>query len=341
MAKHLLLVALMLFTYCGVYSQPPAARHLKHFSINDKKLGTINFYVTERDIDKYKPILLYLDGSGESPMFTFKIDAADRHSTIMFSTIVFNYDSLAAKYHVVFISKPEVKFADTFFVRSFDTVIETTAPPGYTNKLSSEWRAGAASSVIDFLCGRLKVNTKKVVVMGYSEGAQVAPHVAAINKKVTHVICFCGNGLNQLYDFVLQERAKAAKKEISENDAQKNIDTLMAVFKDIYVHPDATDKFWNGHTYKRWASFCTVDPIDYMLQLNVPIYFAHGTADDNTQIVSSDYVALEFLKRRKTNLIYKTYPAYNHYFQQVSTDKAPEEHINEVLREMFVWLDKQ
>ena len=338
--RHLLFF-IFFFSHHLATGQPPSARALRHFSILDKQLGKIDFYLTEKDIDKRKPLLLFLDGSGATPLFRFKIDQADKHNMIMYSTIIFNYDSLATQYHIAFISKPGVRFADTFFVRSLDSNIETDPPREYTEKLSADWRAGAASAVIDYIITHQKVNTKKVAVMGYSEGAQVAPHVAVLNKKVTHLICFSGNGPNQLYDFVIQQRLRASKGELSEQETQNNIDTLLLAFKDIYAHPTSTDKFWSGHTYKRWASFCTVNPLDYMLQLNIPIYLAHGTADDNTQIINSDYVQLEFLKHHKKNLIYKTYPSCNHFFREINKDKLPIEHIDEVISEMFSWLDKQ
>ncbi len=339
--SRLLVLSMMLFLIQGsALGQPPAAINLKHYVVADKKLGTINCYVTDKGIDKEKPLLLYLDGSGDRPLFRFKIDSA-RKSNIMYSTITFNYDSLAALYHVVFISKPGVKFADSVFVSSLDSNVETNTPAEYTTRLSAGWRAEAASAVLDFLPGVLKVDARKVVVMGYSEGSQVAPHVAVLNKKVTHVVLFSGNGINQLYDFIIQERLRAGRGEISHEEAQINIDELMSTFSNIFKHPLSTDSFWAGHTYLRWSSFCNTDPMDYMLQLKIPIYLAMGTADENTQVLSTDYLALEFLRRGKNNLIYKSYPSCNHFFQKIIKNAPPEDHLDEVTNEMFEWLNKQ
>jgi dienelactone hydrolase len=339
MQKFLFLLIFLSFNYNGA-CQPDYASTLKHFSIKNKDFGTINFYVSKRGIEQRKPLLLVLDGSGGRPLFRFEMDTAHK-STLSYPLIFTQYNSLSSKYHIVFISKPGVKLVDSFIVNSLDSNIESALAMEYNQRLSAEWRAGTAASVIDFLVQNLKINPKKIVVMGTSEGAQVAPRVAVMNKKVTHVVCFSGNGLNQFYDFIIGERMKAASGEITESDAQHNIDTLMNIFKDIYTHPLAVDKFWNGHTYQRWASFCQHDPLDYMFQLNIPIYLAHGTADDNTAVLSADYIALEFLRRGKKNLTYKTYPGYNHYFQQVYKDKPPAEHIDEVMNEMLTWLDKQ
>jgi pimeloyl-ACP methyl ester carboxylesterase len=258
----------------------------------------------------------------------------------MYSTITLNYDSLAAWYHIVFISKPGVPLVDSVFVPSLDSPIDYTTPSEYTKKLSAEWRAQAASLVLDFLTAKLPIDKKKIVVMGYSEGAQVAPHVAVLNKKVTHVICLVGNGLNQFYDFIIQERLRAVRGEVTEDQAQQNIDTLLGYFRDIYAEPSSTDKQWAGHSYQRWASFCMIDPLDYLLQLNIPVYLVKGTADENTQILSTDYVALEFLRRGKHNLTYKTYTGCNHFFQRMNNDGKPEDKMDEVIGEAMGWLSR-
>jgi pimeloyl-ACP methyl ester carboxylesterase len=317
----------------------PTMKDLVQYSLQTKELGKVDFYVSKKGIDTKKPVLLLLDGSGGQPLFRYKIDSASK-SSIMYASLPFDLDSISNKYHLVLISKPGIKLADTFYVPSLDSNIAYPEVPEYNQRLSAAWRAGAASEVVNYVVKHLPVDKKKVVAMGLSEGAQVAPRVAAMNMKITHVVCFCGNGVNQFYDFVIQERMRVLTGEISDSMAQDNIDTLMVQFADIYKHPKAKDKYWAGHTYKRWAGFCEKDPMDYMLALDIPIYMAHGTADDNTQILSTDYVALEFLRKGKTNLTYKTYPGYNHYFQQVHKDKPPVEKIDEVTNEVLRWLEE-
>lgn len=104
-----------------------------------------------------------------------------------------------------------------------------------------------------------------------------------------------------------------------QEQAQKEIDSLMAIFKDIYAHPTATDKFWYGHTYKRWASFCSDVPLSNMLQLNIPILIIAGGYDENSPITGMDYVQVEFVRKQKQNLTYKVYPNCDHWFNDRET----------------------
>ncbi len=339
MLRHFLLLFFLAVASASTGAQPLWRQHLVPFQLTDKKWGKVNFCVTSKDIHKRKPLLLYLDGSGDKPLFHYVVDTAQR-GAMMYSTITFNYDSLAAYYHIVFIAKPGIPFVDSVISGAHGSDQEPATPPEYTKMLSGDWRSYTASLALDFLLARLPVDRKKVIVMGYSEGAQIAPHVAVLNKKVTHVACFVGNGLNQFYDFIIQERLKAVRGEETAEEAQRNIDTLMLTFKDIYANRTSTTKEWAGHSYLRWASLCTKDPMDYMLQLTIPVYMAKGTADENTQILSTDYVALEFLRRGKRNLTYHPYPGCNHFFQKQGKDGKPEDHIDEAMDDLLKWLGK-
>lgn len=46
-----------------------------------------------------------------------------------------------------------------------------------------------------------------------------------------------GNSLNQLYDFIIEKRLSAQKGEISNDEAQANIDSLYIEYEKIYNNP--------------------------------------------------------------------------------------------------------
>ncbi len=159
----------------------------------------------------------------------------------------------------------------------------------------------------------------KVIVFGFSEGGQVAPRVAVANKKITHCIAFVGGGLNQFFDEIIKNRMLAFKGEISQEESQKRIDNLFADYEKIYQNPDKTSLFWFGHTYKRWSSYTATPTIEYIKKLSIPIYIAQGTDDQSTNVLSADYIRLEFLRLNKHNLTFKNYPGFNHSFQNAKT----------------------
>jgi hypothetical protein len=86
----------------------------------------------------------------------------------------------------------------------------------------------------------------QIVADGYSEGAQVVPALAVADKRVTHIVAIVGSGLNQLYDGIMAWRIKAAKAEISHQQAQDSINANLKIIKDIYLHPDNTTMDYEG-----------------------------------------------------------------------------------------------
>ena len=184
-----------------------------------------------------------------------------------------------------------------------------------------EWRAKAASLIIDQAIKLLPVDQSKILVIGHSQGGQVAPKVAVINKKVTHVVLLNSNSLNHLYDFVLQERLASFTGEQTFEQTQNNIDSLFADYKKIFADPNNKTKNWNEETYYRWASFSNETPLENMLKLNIPIMVIAGGKDLwGSFIMNTDYVEIEFLRYKKTNLTYKVYPYANHFLQDEITE---------------------
>ena len=215
----------------------------EHHTINIEG-DTINYYLTKSE-NKKLPLLLYLDGSGAFPLFHQMKEGTG-------STVVFDYRSLQTQYRILLISKPNVPFIDSvsFGGNGFPNY---KAPEQYHKKLSLFWRVNTADTIINHLAKSNKIDTSKVVVLGFSEGAQVGPYLAKQNKLVSHLILFGGNGLNQFFDPIITARMNAQKGTITETEAQEQIDSLFNAYKKIYKNPTSTDKVWWGHTYLRWA----------------------------------------------------------------------------------------
>lgn len=283
---------------------------LIHHSITDKKLGVINFYVSDTLHEQTKPLLLFLDGSGNNALFTYRPDTDGKLQ--LYSSIPFHYKSLSLTYHIVCISKPNVPLTDTLLSNEFPK--ENAI---YDSMMSADWRVLSASKVLDYVLKNYSVDQTKIVAMGYSEGGQVAPRLSLAHKKITHCIAFVGGGLNQLFDQIIENRIAAQKGEMSQQEAQQRIDSLYLDFEKIYRKPRSTTDFWYGHTYLRWSSFCSTPTLSYLVKLSIPTYIAQGTDDQSTSILSSDYIRLEFLRLGKTNLTHKIYPDCDHMFNKV------------------------
>ena len=307
--KFLLLFSIYIVNAACGFGQDFKDTLFEHHTLTKAKLKTFEIHVTRSDSKTKKPLIIYLDGSGNFPIY-YKTKAG-RYST----SIPLNIKKYAKDYYIAIISKPGTPFKDSL---KYSNSGRPYYPENdlYKELYSLDWRAQTASEAIDYLTKTLPVDTKKIIVIGYSEGSQVAPKVAVLNKKVTHVVCFVGNALNQLYDFILEARLKAERKQITTEESQQIVDSLYMEYEKIYQHPGAVDQSWYGATYLKWSSFSKTTPLENMLKLNIPILYIAGGKDNNQTILSMDYAKLEFLRKGKTNMTYKVFPNADHFFQE-------------------------
>lgn len=310
MKKHylFLLFCFLLGIQLNAQSLNPEKLGLKAYSIADKELGAINYYVSTNKIDARKPVLLYLDGSGAYPLFQYMPRGTG-------STIVVDFRNLSNDYHIVLISKPGVPLVDSVKSDPNSGFPIYPAPAEYTKRLSLDWRVKSADLVLNKVLKELPVDRTKVVALGFSEGFQVGAKLATLNKNISHLLLFVGNGLTQFYDFIIHNRMDAQKGLITEEQAQRNIEGIYAAIKDIYTYPTATDKEWYGHSYLRWSSFCNNNPSENLLQLQIPIYLVAASNDRSSAVLSTDYLYLESIRQGKNNITYKVYP-YDHSFNE-------------------------
>ena len=308
-----LLVVLVSLFISKAFAQHPNELLFDHYQLQTASLGKVSIHVTKAlGSKKEKPLLLYLDGSGNMPVF-YK-----RRPNRYFTSVPLDIKRYVDAYHVVLISKPGVPFSDSLrYTQTGQDYYPTNAE--YESRNSLDWRAESASQVIDLLLKKLPVDKRQVIVLGYSEGSQVAPRVTALNKNVTHVVCFVGNALNQFYDFLLMTRLHVEKGELTPELGQTIIDSLYTQYAAIYHSPTDTKRYWYGATYQKWASFCATLPLESMVRLKIPILYIAGGRDRNQTILDMDYAKLEFLRRGKDNLTYKVYPSCDNYLQEERT----------------------
>lgn len=139
------------------------------------------------------------------------------------------------------------------------------------------------------------VDSKRVLVLGHSEGGQVACQVAASLAQVTHVAVMAGGGPTQLYD--LLEQARSGDMYDPNATSQQRVETLMEDWKQVLDAPEATDQFILGHTHLRWSSFLASSPIEAILKSKAKVFIAQGTIDRKTLPASSEVLYAELLAR--------------------------------------------
>lgn len=267
--------------------------------------GPIHFYVSTGgvplDQTKTKNVMLYLQGSGPVPLYFGETDRPG--SSLMFDAEDF------ADYHYVVISKPGVPF----FAAS-----KEQSNPTYQKRTSLECRVSDVICVLDFLRAKKWVG-ENVLLMGHSEGADVAPWVAAKSPVVTRLVTLAPGGLSQMLELTLLERKKAERGEVTQAEAQAEIDAMNAQFRQIFADPTNWEKQWYGHSYLRWSTF--VRPaMEAYVKLDIPVLMIAGLHDQNTPCESAEAVELEFIRLGKENLTLERWPM-DHYFVQRDGDQ--------------------
>ncbi len=329
------LILMLVFSKTTTYGQhEKIINNWKTISINDHILGKIDYHVYKNKISNRKPLIIYLQGSTNFPLYF--LNPNGRYS----NGITLNINAISNDYHIVLISKPNTPLVDSIKIAPSGRK-QYPMREGYSEKYSLDWRANSTDKVINDALKKLNVDSSTVIVWGHSEGSQVAPAVAVKNKNVTHVISMMGNSLNHLYDFILMQRLSALNGEKSNEEAQLNIDSLYIEFEKIYKDPKSTTKEWFGETYYKWSSFTLNSPIDNMLKLDIPILYVAG-GEDRHSILNMDYAKLEFLRKGKDNLTYKVYPNCDHYFMETKTDESGKkewiDHMDEINGFALKWV---
>jgi esterase/lipase len=344
MKKGAFLLALSLLIFQGGFSQglTPEERGLEAFKIEHETLGDIHYYVTEKGIGQKKPLLFLFSGTSGLPTMLV-VKSGDKN--LQLGTVP--PDQLhyfAGDFHVVFMSKAGTPFCDTVEVEEIDPMknLEEYRPSEeYIQNAGMEWEMQASKIVVDDLLQRLSIDKNIIVAMGISEGGLLVARLASEDSRITHLVSVISTGLNQFYSSIINRRMDAATGALSHKEAQKEVESLFAIYKDVYANPESTDKWYYGHPYKRWGSFCHFIPVDHMVNLDIPILLVNGTADRSSPILQSDYIMLEFIRREKTNLTYHVVPGMGHSMRGVVIEDGKEKSVSyrtDVFKKIKEWI---
>lgn len=343
MKKAIFLIPLFIIQSLFSQGVTPKDWGFKEFHIENDQLGHISYYVTEKGIDQEKPLLFIVSGTRGLPIM---LVVHSGEKSIQLGTMPPDQIKyFSEKFHVAIMGKAGTPFCDTMKAEEINPMknLEDYMPSEeYIQKCGMEWEVQASSIVIDKLCNMLPISTNKVIAMGISEGGRLVPRLAAENDSITHLVCVISGGLNQFYSSIINRRIDAATGKITHHEAQAEIESLFEIYKEIYNDPHNTDKWYYGHPYKRWASFCNDIPLEHLVKLDIPILFLNGSADRSTPILQADYIMLDFIRLGKTNLTYQVLPGAEHSLYEIVKENGEEKAISrrkEAFKKIVEWID--
>ncbi len=230
-----------------------------------------------------------------------------------------------------------------------------------TNSTSMDY-AKDAEAALNYLKTRKEVNTKKIGMLGHSEGGLIAPIIASERKDINFIILAAAPGVKITELMALQNdavlRSSGADSTLIkhygilyrniENDiinAKDSVDAYKRIAASItdwknktpketvqavgMVNEDAEKKFINefvGFYNNRWYnSFMKFNPQPYLEKLSCKVLAING--DKDIQVVSSQNLpAIQTALEKSKSKVYtvKEFSGLNHLFQHCKTCSTEE-----------------
>jgi pimeloyl-ACP methyl ester carboxylesterase len=275
----------------------------------DNYKRTITFYLSDLLGANNVPLVVYVQGSGGGSLF-----AKDKDTVGTNLDLPSYLAPMKGRARLLLVEKPGVKLFEQ--PKTWGTA-EGCSTEFLRENTLERWTEAINASIkaAQSLPG---IPKNRLLVIGHSEGGQVAPHVAFRNPGVTHVASLAGAGPTQLFDMTyFAEKASNGPEPDSSEKAITSTDRVEDVYRawaDMKADPHSITKFWAGHPYNRWYSYCTSSPLEDLLHCKAKIYIVQGTDDVSTSVVSFDVVRAELVAHNR-NVVAERLEGADHGFR--------------------------
>ncbi len=293
------------------------------------KDDTVHYYVHQKQGAKPSKVVIYLQGTTPVPEPFFEAEQV-KGGYKYYQYFSSDYNFLNDEYIFVIISLPgvpAVKDQGTLDLQK------------YHQLNSLDYRVLAADAVINHIADTL-FKPEKIIVYGHSEGAFVAPKLAVVNNKITHLGVWGGSALPDFFDFIMFDRKANLRGEQSSEATQKNIDEVIQQFKTISSDPTNTVPSNQNeiaeYTNKRWWSYAE-PTINHLIKLDIPIHVQVATEDQSSPIESNYLIPLEFARLGKNNLSFNVCVDCDHGFKNIKTQQ---DHWPEIFQNFIRWTEE-
>ena len=296
------------------------------YTTQDAEKRTVTFYISKTIAEQKRlPIVLYCPGSGSHSVFTANASGASSGFQGFLLQVV------KGRAHVMVVEKPGVKFLDTpaqlgSSLEGSEEFLRNYAPKSWAEVNIAALRTAWLLPQVD---------GSRTLVLGASEGGQIAARVAAHFPEVTHVAVLACGGATQLFDALTQ--ASQPRPNDNPGDAGKRRQAVLDEWAKIQADPDSISKFWNGHPYRRWSSFLRENATTDLVRAKARVYLAHGSADEAVPVVSHDQLEAE-LRAKGRPVTSERLEGLNHSFQpKDSPPGRPSNELAGLLKRILEW----
>lgn len=154
-----------------------------------------------------------------------------------------------------------------------------------------------------------------VILLGASEGGEVAAAVAAREPRVSHLILI-GTGGGWTQEREIRHFIATAPPFLGLS-TQAEFDAVLAA---IDADPEST-KEWAGNPYRRWSTFLRAAPVDDLLRSRAGVFSAHGTADRSVPLESARALRDACAAAGRDDFTHFEVPGADHSFRETGTGR--------------------
>lgn len=254
-----------------------------------------------------RPVVIWLEGSGCNGQFLLR-DGRLRYGT---------YAVLAELARGALVVAPEKRGIP--FGHTGPGGQATQCPPEFIAHATLGERMADVSLLIDAVRA-LGADSSRILLVGHSEGADVAGNVARQRPDVTHVAFLAGGGPVQMFDFAVLLRREAREKGLPHEQVEAAVTALEEDFRKIQADPQSTTRFFRGHAFRRWSDYFAHPPMEGLLATKARLFVAHGTLDTSVPIESFDLLTMELVRARRTDVVVRRYAGTGHALGEPSAN---------------------
>ncbi len=270
------------------------------------------------------PLIVNVEGSGAGSAF-MKIGEQINGGMTGWLAFVAQKDA-----HVLVVEKPGVELFDDHQGGNVEGASQEFLE-NYTLEYVTQSNVEAIRAILQLP----QVSSKKVLIFGISDGGQIAAEISANLPEATHVAPLACGGPTQIFDFVMFASRPLPDDQLG--DVEERVKDIYSSWEKILQDPQSTEKFWSGHPYRRWASFCASSTTDALLKTKAKIYLAHGVLDDAVPVESFD-VLVATLRSKGQKLVAERLDGLSHQFQsEKESEEQSYDNLDQLIERILQW----
>ncbi|MBX9952681.1 MAG: prolyl oligopeptidase family serine peptidase [Candidatus Obscuribacterales bacterium] len=291
------------------------------YQTGDKFGRKITFFVSQPTQKKPLPIVLFINGAGGQSAFQKTPEGIVGD---------FPYDKflkvMGNRARLMIVEKPG---AQLFSPRAKN-------PEEFLKEYTLDRWTEANNAAVSALRSSPEIDKSKLLVIGHSDGGQVATHLARSNSAVTHVASLAGGGTTQLFDMAYS----ASGREQQNQNSSAEVERVYQKWQKIKEDPHSITKTAWGHPFNRWSSFLASSSLDDLLHCKTKAYLVQGTADQTVPVTSFDAMRAELVSHGR-DAVFERIDGANHGLT-IGTGSAAKEELPNILSRIMNWyLGKQ